>query len=202
VRASAEPACGDDLLSLREARARYFRANGFGADGGYAASWVKVRLGPIPLAFPNTAARVRAVRFHDLHHVVTGYATDVVGEAEIAAWEIASGCAGFAAAWVLNLHALVLGLLRAPRATWRAFVRGRRTRNLYRWPYDEGLLGARVGDVRARLGLGAASPSAAGPATWGDRVAFAAWSANALLLSGAWLALLMAPLWLGVRALL
>jgi hypothetical protein len=202
VSAPAHCAIGDEDLSLREARARYFRANGFGADGGYAASWVKVRLGPIPFAFPNTAARVRAVRFHDLHHVVTGYATDVVGEAEIAAWEIATGCAGFGAAWLLNLHALVLGLLRAPGATWRAFARGRRTRNLYRWPYDEALLGARVGDVRAQLGLGAASPSAPGPATAADRLAFAAWSAAALLLFGASLALLAAPLWLGVRALL
>jgi hypothetical protein len=199
VSAPARRAIGDEELSLREARARYFRANGFGADGGYAASWVKVRLGPVPFAFPNTAARVRAVRFHDLHHVVTGYATDAVGEAEIAAWEIATGCAGFAAAWVLNLYALGLGLLRAPGPTWRAFARGRRTRNLYRWPYQEALLDARVGDVRARLGLGA---SAAGPATRADRAAFAAWSAAALLLFGASLALLVAPLWLGVRAVL
>ena len=186
----------DERETLREARERYFRANGFGADGGYAASWVKVQLGPIPFAFPNTAARVRAVRFHDLHHVVTGYATDVVGEAEIAAWEIATGCAGFGAAWVLNLQALALGLLRAPGASWRAFARGRRTRNLYRWSFDEALLAARVGDVRARLGL-AAAPA---PPAAVDRIAFAAWSLLALALFGATVALLAAPLWLVLRA--
>jgi hypothetical protein len=110
----------DATLTLREARARYFRESGFGEDGGYAKRWVEVQLGPIPFAFPNTQARVRAVRYHDLHHVVTGYATDVIGEAEIAAWEIASGCAGFATAWILNLYALPLGLATSAGATWRA----------------------------------------------------------------------------------
>ena len=176
----------DDVeLSLREARARYFRENGFGEDGGYAERWVKVRLGPLPFAFPNTQARVRAVRYHDLHHVVTGYATDLVGEAEIGAWEIASGCAGFAAAWILNLYALTLGLATDAGATWRAFLRGRRTRNLYRADYDESLLAARVGDVRAQLGLDAAP----GAATPNDRLAFAAWAAASIALAAATLAL-------------
>ena len=188
----------DDALSMREARSRYFRDNGFGEDGGYAKTWVTVRLGPLPLAFPNTAARVRAVRFHDLHHVVTGYATDLVGEAEIAAWEIATGSADFGAAWLLNLQALGLGLLRAPGASFRAFVRGRRTRNLYRRRFDDALLAARVGELRAELGL-AAAPA---PATQADRIAFAAWSAAALLVFAATAVLLTAPLWLGVRALL
>jgi len=188
----------DDALSMREARSRYFRDNGFGEDGGYAKAWVAVRLGPLPLAFPNTAARVRAVRFHDLHHVVTGYATDLVGEAEIAAWEIATGSADFGAAWLLNLQALGLGLLRAPGASFRAFVRGRRTRNLYRRRFDDALLAARVGELRAELGL-AAAPA---PATQADRIAFAAWSAAALLVFAATAVLLTAPLWLGVRALL
>jgi hypothetical protein len=189
----------DAAQTLREARARYFRENGFGEDGGYAKKWVEVRLGPVPFAFPNTQARVRAVRYHDLHHVVTGYATSPTGEAEIAAWEIATGCAGFAAAWILNLYALPLGLATDAGATWRAFLRGRRTRNLYRAVYDEALLAERVGDVRERLGLGdARSPLAPALA---DRAAFAAWVAASLALWGASLALLAVPLVLAVAAL-
>src|SRR5262249_4540044 len=160
--------------------------------------WVKVRLGPLPFFFPNTAARVRAVRFHDLHHVVTGYATDVVGEAEIAAWEIATGCAGFGAAWLLNLEALALGLLRAPGPSWRAFLRGRRTRNLYGARFDEALLAARVGDVRARLGL-AAAPA---PAGLSARSPSAAGRLAGVVFSGARLAPPAAPLGRGRRALL
>ena len=68
-----------EALIIRDARAQYFAENGFG-DGGYTATWVKVQAGPLPIYFPNTAARVRAVRLHDLHHVVTGYDTMWTGE--------------------------------------------------------------------------------------------------------------------------
>ncbi|MCW8140677.1 MAG: hypothetical protein KIT58_17390 [Planctomycetota bacterium] len=71
-------------LTRREARARDFADNGFG-DGGHDDRWVKLKAGPLTLCFPNTAARVRAVRFHDLHHVLTGYATTWTGEAETVA---------------------------------------------------------------------------------------------------------------------
>lgn len=176
-----------DDLPLRTARARYFRDNGFADDGGYGAAWVKLELGPIALALPNTPQRVRAVRYHDLHHVATGYATDWTGEAEIAAWEIASSCADHYAAWLLNLWAMAIGLVIAPRAVWRAFARGRRSRNLYREPWGDALLEERVGALRARLGLvpGAAARSTRRPA---DVVAFAGWSAVALGLALATLA--------------
>ncbi len=189
----------DETLSLRQARAIYFRDNDFGDDGGYAKKWVTLELGPLPFAFPNSAARVRAVRYHDLHHVVTGYDTTVVGEAEIGAWEIGSGCADHLAAWVLNLYAMVLGFgAGAVGAVWRAFVLGRRTRNLYRATFDEALLDAPVGQVRARLGFD--DPLA--PADFADRLAFTAWSAVALTLWLATAALLVAPLVILVRALL
>src|SRR4051812_17637276 len=92
----------DPSLTLRAARDAYFTANGFGADGGYAAAWVDFKLGPVPLPFPNTASRVRAVGYHDLHHVLTGYRTDTVGEFLIAAWELGAGCERFFTAWQLN----------------------------------------------------------------------------------------------------
>ncbi len=187
----------DDTLSLRDARGRYFADNAFGDDGGYAKKWVKLQFGPLPFAFPNSAARVRAVKYHDLHHVVTGYDTDIAGEAEIGAWEIGSGCAGFVAAWILNLYAMALGFLSGnPGAVWRAFVRGRHTRNLYRDRYDESLLDARLGAVRARLGLEART-RATPVATLGDRVAFAFWCTLAFALFLATSALLLAPIvWL------
>jgi len=191
----------DGSLSLRDARARYFRDNAFGDDGGYAKKWVQLQLGPLPFAFPNSAARVRAVKYHDLHHVVTGYATNVVGEAEIGAWEIGSGCAGFVAAWILNLYAMVLGFLAGhPGAVWRAFLRGRRTRNLYRVDYDDALLDAPLTEMRARLGLD--PQTAPESATLAECAAFAGWSAVAIALALATMALLCAPLVFAIRALL
>jgi len=151
-------AASDDTLA--HARDDYFRVNGFGANGGYDDAWVDFKLGPIPMPFPNTPSRKRAVRFHDLHHALTGYATDVRGEFEISAWEIGSGCADHVAAWYLNLSGMVGGILAAPRRTFAAFVRGRHSRNLYRAAYDDALLGRRIGEVRRELGLDAPPPPA------------------------------------------
>jgi hypothetical protein len=178
-----------DSLSLRDARRVYFDANDFGDDGGYAKRWVKLKLGPLALWLPNSEARVKAVRYHDLHHVATGYDTDWIGEGEIGAWEIGSGCRGFVAAWVLNLSAMCIGLALAPRRIFDAFVRGRHTRNLYGERFDDALLADSVGGVRTRLGLDAAPA-----ATSGDRVAFAAWSLASLLTLLLQLALLLAPI--------
>ena len=91
-----------DDASLREARARYFEANGFGENGGYDEDWVRFKVGPFPVAFPNTKGRKAAVPCHDLHHVATGFDTDLAGEGEIGAWEIASGCSHVPAAFVLT----------------------------------------------------------------------------------------------------
>jgi hypothetical protein len=144
----------DSALPVREARRRYFAANGLGEDG-YESRWVKLQAGPVPLYFPNTAGRVRAVRIHDVHHVLTGYATSWTGEAEIGAWEIASGCADHHAAWILNLQAMAIGLALAPRAVFRAFARGRHSRNLYRGQIDDAVLASAVGVLRRRLALDA-----------------------------------------------
>jgi hypothetical protein len=159
--------------TLREARARWFAENGFDADGGYTKRWFRIESRPIPVYLPNLKARVDAVRLHDIHHIVTGYGTDWRGEAEIGAWEIASGCGRYWAAWVLNFGALAFGLIAAPRRTYRAFVRGRHSTNLYAGEFRESLLDERVDALRRRFGL-------AGPAenaSTRDKLAFAGWSA-------------------------
>lgn len=140
-------------MRVREARARYFAENGLG-DGGYDDRFVVLRVAGLPaLAFPNTKQRVRSVRIHDVHHVLTGYATSWRGEAEIAAWELASGCRDHWAAWLLNLSAAAIGLFIAPRAVWRAFRRGRASRNLYEREWDDGILERSVAELRCELGL-------------------------------------------------
>jgi hypothetical protein len=168
----------DAALTLREARGRYFAANGLG-EGGYEDKWVKFGVGPLRFAIPNTAERVRAVRYHDLHHVVTGYATDWTGESQIGAWEIASGCRDMIAAWLLNLYAMWIGLWISPRAMWQAFARGRHSQNLYGDPWSEALLDQSVGDTRRRLALERAAPRA----TVGDALGFASWSVAAVALA-------------------
>lgn len=150
----------DPASTMRDARTLYFQVNGFGESGGYDDPWVDFKLGPIPMPFPNTPGRVRAVRYHDLHHVLTGYDTDIVGEFEISAWEIAAGCKGFVAAWQLNLGGMFGGLLVAPRRTLRAFLRGRHSRTLYGDDL-EALLRSQVGELRTRMGVDTPTPSPA-----------------------------------------
>ncbi len=140
----------DPSLSLRAARKLYFAMNNFGESGGYDDAWVDFKLGPIPFPFPNTPARVRAVKFHDLHHILTGYTTDVLGEFEISAWELGAGCRDFYAAWVLNLGGLAAGLLVAPRRISRAFARGLASKSLYGGNLEE-LLEQPVGATREQM---------------------------------------------------
>lgn len=159
----------DPSLTMRDARARYFEDNGFGPDGGYSAAWVDFKLGPIPMPFPNTPGRVRAIGYHDLHHVVTGYATDLRGELEISAWEIGAGCKDFLVAWQLNLAGLAAGVVGMPRRTFRAFLRGRRTHSLYGRDL-EAMLDRTVGDVTVEIGT---ARSDVGPARAADVALFA-----------------------------
>lgn len=149
----------DPHQTLREGRARYFERYGFG-DGGYDATWVELnKVGPLPIGFPNTAARVRAVKLHDLHHVLTGYAADYTGEAEIAAWELGAGCGRHVAAWILNLAAVGYGSLVAPRAVARALARGLSSRSLYdHRELEEAMLDRRLHEVRAQLALDRPAP--------------------------------------------
>ena len=177
-------------LSLRAARERYFEINNF-ANGGYEEGWVKMKAGPLPIWFPNTVARVKAVKFHDLHHVLTEYPTTWRGEAEIGAWEVATGCAKHYQGWLLNMWAFTIGLVINPRGVYRAFMRGRQSRKLYYGAvYDDELLGRKVGDVRRELSL----DKDLAPPTTRDRRAFVLWAlASVAVYLGTW-AVALAPL--------
>ena len=188
-------------LTLGEARSRLFAISGFPPDGGYADAWVKLKLWRIPLAFPNTAGRRRAVRFHDLHHVLTEYPTTWRGEFEIAAWEVAGGINRYWEGWLLDLLGFACGLVVCPRAVYRAFVRGRRSANLYLEAWDDSILARRVGDERRRLRLDADSGAAAARPTWRDRLAFVFWAGASVAAYLATGALMFAPLLLSAAAL-
>ncbi len=173
------PTSFPDELTLGEARERFFRESGLGPDGDYSARWVKVELKPLPVYFPNTPRRVRAVKLHDLHHVVTGYDTTLAGEAEIGAWELASGCAHHYPAWILNYGSFCLGLFLAPRRLFGAFMRGRHSSNLYRGEFQEELLEHTVGEMRRTL-LPERTPS---PGV-ADVACFTAWTVSVAAVMG------------------
>jgi hypothetical protein len=80
---------------------------------------------------------------------------------------------------VLNLSALVVGLVIAPRRLFRAFVRGRHSENLYltAGEWSEALLELKVGELRRKLGLADDRPRA----TPSDVAAFALWGVAAVV---------------------
>ena len=180
-----------DTLTLLAARAAFFDDASLGVDGGYGAWWVRVEAKPFPLFFPNSRRRVAAAKLHDLHHVATEYRSDWVGEAEIAAWEIAGGCGPYGWAWLLNAGAFAVGLFRAPKRTFRAFLRGRRVRNLYHRGFaDSALESTTVGSLRRQLGLDAPRVPRSS-----DVAAFTMWCAILVLFHAAVIALGGALLW-------
>ena len=129
---------GSPAPSVRQALDQHLAASGLPPDAGDSDPFAVVKIFYLPYPIPNTRARKRAVRIHDLNHLISGYRTDRVGELEISAWELASGgCADYRAAWILDLAGLFGGLLAAPRRTVRAFWSGRDQQNLYRRDYEE-----------------------------------------------------------------
>lgn len=174
--------------TMREARARYFADNRFGDDGGYGAKFVEIKVGPIPVMFPNAPARVKAVKFHDLHHLITGYKTDFLGELEISGWEIGAGCDKYPAAWFLNLTGMAAGAFLAPGRVFRAFRRGCASKSLY--PLDfEPLLDRDVASLRQEMKTDAPVP----PATVGNALLFALAVAMGLTLGLVGLAVALTP---------
>lgn len=162
--------------TVREALDRYFAENGFGS-GGYEDRWVEFVAGPLRFRIPNTAARVAAVKLHDLHHVATGFETTWTGEGEMGAWEIAGGCGAHLAAWILNLQAVAIACLISPARVLRAFALGRRGRTLYHGERAEDWLDRPVEELRSAL----VRPDASPPTPLRALPSFLFWASIAML---------------------
>lgn len=142
-------------MKIEEALQLYFMKYHF-ADGGYQDKYFKIKMGPLLIPVPNTKARLKAVKFHDIHHLLTEYTAFWKGETEIGAWEIASGCGHYLMAWLLNFCSLSIGLFLYPKAVYKAFMLGRKVKtNLYHhYKYDKALLNKTIGELRKELEIG------------------------------------------------
>ena len=138
----------DEALSVREARDLFFRESGLDTSGYDAPDFI-VRVGPLTLRFPNPGL----LPYHDLHHLITGYGSDIIGEAEISAFELRGGGAT-PLIRLLSIGALAIALFIAPVRVIRAWRRARGARSLYSLgqPYER-LLGMRLGELRRHCGI-------------------------------------------------
>lgn len=143
----------DPAARLRDARDVYLRENGFSMET-YTQPTFRVPFGRWTLTLPNPRARQRVIAIHDIHHVLTGYGTDLVGECEVAAWEVRSGMGRNWFAWYICLGTSLLGLLRCPARTATAFRAGAGCRSLLNLSaLPAALLETTVAEARRRQGI-------------------------------------------------
>lgn len=141
--------------SVEQGRDAYLAENGFSV-AAYDEPWTQASLFGIGFSVPNTSRHRWAIMLHDLHHVVTGFGTDIVGEAEISAWEARRGLRTlglYTGAIVFNLA--LLGLFFAPRRTlraWRASSSSQASLFHDARPYAE-IIASSVGEMRQRMGV-------------------------------------------------
>jgi len=144
-----------DQQTPKELLPDFYKQYNLPPDGGQSESFVKVEItSKLCFYIPNFDARRQAVLKHDVHHLVTGYASVLKGEAEISAWEIASNCTNYWAAFLINSQGLLMGLALYPLATFKAFKRGRRSQNLYQDQFsEETFLNMSIQDLKKALHL-------------------------------------------------
>ena len=119
-------------MTLEEELAFFYKRSGFGDVVGARPLTVPVYTGCMLVPLPNIETRRRYLKYHDLHHLVTGYSVGRIGEGEVSAWELGTGSAFVSPTLgVMNLIALSTGLVLEPKRMWRAFRRGCGSRNLY-----------------------------------------------------------------------
>jgi hypothetical protein len=119
-------------MTLHEELAAFYSKSGFGEVVGRRPLTVPVYTGCMLVPLPNIETRRRFLKYHDLHHLVTGYSVGRIGEGEVSAWELGTGSAvASPILGTMNLIALSTGLFVAPGRMWRAFRRGCTSENLY-----------------------------------------------------------------------
>lgn len=119
-------------MSIHDELSRFYQRCGFGSTLGKRPRLVPVYTGCMLVPLPNIETRNRYLKYHDLHHLMTGYSVGRIGEGEVSAWELGTGSAFISPTLgTMNLIALSTGLVLQPRRMWAAFERGWAGRSLY-----------------------------------------------------------------------
>ena len=104
-------------------------------------------VGPYLVPFPNNSTLSKAIHYHNLHRLLLGYADGRMGEGETGAWELGTFCWNRPATLFSSWGALVVGLLLSPRRMAKAFLRGCKSRNIYRHQLND-LLAREEEDIK------------------------------------------------------
>jgi hypothetical protein len=119
-------------VNLQVELAAFYKRSGFGETVGHRPRTVAVYTGCMLVPLPNIETRRLYLKYHDLHHLITGYSVGRIGEGEVSAWELGAGSALISPTLgLMNLIALSTGLVLQPKRMWQAFRRGCRSQCLY-----------------------------------------------------------------------
>lgn len=118
-------------MNVREALIGFYKFNQLDIAGDFESHCVRVYIGCILAPVPNIKARMKYLKFHDLHHIMSGYGIDRIGESEISAWELGSRSCRKPIISIMNLFALSTGYILSPSKVTEAFYRGCKSKNLY-----------------------------------------------------------------------
>ncbi len=141
--------------TVRQGLDAFLLENGYN-EAHYDASRTPARVLGIQFSVPNPPKHRWAIMRHDLHHIATGFGTDLVGEGEISAWEYGRGIRPLG--WYVGAivtTGFVMGLCIAPRLTLCAWRDSGRAPSLFHQPdreYDA-LLDLTIGGLREILAL-------------------------------------------------
>jgi hypothetical protein len=152
-----------DHLKIKDALPILYKSYNLKPDGGLHDSSVKIELlKKFSLYIPNFETRQKVVLKHDIHHVVTGYSAEMKGETEISAWELSTGCTHNWFAFSINILGMMSGVLFNLPGIWRAWMRGKTTKNLYNEKYKlEAVLNQTAEELQEELGLRNANATSA-----------------------------------------
>ena len=70
-------------MTLNDELAAFYQQSGFGDEIGKRSLTVPVYTGCLLVPLPNIETRRRFLKYHDLHHLITGYGVGRIGEGEI-----------------------------------------------------------------------------------------------------------------------
>src|SRR5258705_2248096 len=105
--------------TVRAERDRYLASNSLSVES-YTAPRFPVYFFKWPIYLPNPGF----LPWHDLHHVVTGYATGLIGEAEISAYELRAGYSSLMV-FILCIGAIGVAMFVAPGRIIKAWRRAK-----------------------------------------------------------------------------
>ena len=133
---------------VRTSIQQYLAKSGYSTDG-YEDRRFRVSVGRLVLNFPNPGR----LPYHDLHHVVSGYDTGLVGEAEVSIYELRGGCPTILILF-LCLGSIAIGCVLSPKRIIKAWRAAKGTSTLYAStvPYEK-LIEMNMIDLRRLLNI-------------------------------------------------